>query len=325
MLSCSLCFTLFLTLFHLRQLSLSVFQIDISVTLKCMYVLKLLVLSHADSVYSAQQQVWISPETVVCYFYLMNARIILHFTFFAHFLIFFVSASFFFLFPQMCSAHPCKWTSGSFLRPPGTTSLVKRKTLTKHTHMPLWVLFMWVLMDAICLSGFNLVRRFSLLKSADVKKIRNPRGPVILRLGKTALLRPTEWVYSTLSLTCSYFPAPTDKTRPAQRHLCTALGGWECITGSEIKVCFLLDFPLDSAGLCWQTLAFHAVSEQRERQRDWAPYGYSASEPSLSMSVPSNSCCVKKSRRLANDAPRVILWLHFQIHHFISLTTDTGL
>lgn len=43
-------------------------------------------------------------------------------------------------------------------------------------------------------SGFNLVRRFSLLKSADVKKIRNPRGPVILRLGKTALLRPTEYV-----------------------------------------------------------------------------------------------------------------------------------
>lgn len=42
------------------------------------------------------------------------------------------------------------------------------------------------------LSGFNLVRRFSLLKSADVKKIRNPRGPAILRLGKTALLRPTE-------------------------------------------------------------------------------------------------------------------------------------
>lgn len=42
------------------------------------------------------------------------------------------------------------------------------------------------------LTGFNLVRRFSLLKSADVKKIRNPRGPIILRLGKTALLRPTE-------------------------------------------------------------------------------------------------------------------------------------
>lgn len=42
------------------------------------------------------------------------------------------------------------------------------------------------------LTGFNLVRRFSLLKSSDVKKIRNPRGPTILRLGKTALLRPTE-------------------------------------------------------------------------------------------------------------------------------------
>lgn len=46
----------------------------------------------------------------------------------------------------------------------------------------------------LLLSGFNLVRRFSLLKSTDVKKIRNPRGPIILRLGKAALLRPTEYV-----------------------------------------------------------------------------------------------------------------------------------
>ncbi|KAG7266037.1 hypothetical protein CRUP_020339 [Coryphaenoides rupestris] len=40
--------------------------------------------------------------------------------------------------------------------------------------------------------GFNLVRRFSLLKRADIKKIRNPRGPTILRLGKASLLQPTE-------------------------------------------------------------------------------------------------------------------------------------
>lgn len=40
--------------------------------------------------------------------------------------------------------------------------------------------------------GFNLVRRFSLLKDTDVRKIRNPRGPVILRLGKAPLLRPSE-------------------------------------------------------------------------------------------------------------------------------------
>lgn len=60
--------------------------------------------------------------------------------------------------------------------------------------------------------GFNLVRRFSLLKSVDVKKIRNPRGPVILRLGKTALLRPTEYV------------APT---------CCTAVTGRKSITGSS--------------------------------------------------------------------------------------------
>lgn len=45
------------------------------------------------------------------------------------------------------------------------------------------------------ITGFNLVRRFSLLKSQDVKKIRSPKGPVILRLGKTALIRPTDQVF----------------------------------------------------------------------------------------------------------------------------------
>ncbi|MEQ2194464.1 hypothetical protein XENOCAPTIV_029784, partial [Xenoophorus captivus] len=45
------------------------------------------------------------------------------------------------------------------------------------------------------ITGFNLVRRFSLLKDTDVRKIRNPRGPVILRLGKAALLRPSDQVF----------------------------------------------------------------------------------------------------------------------------------
>lgn len=59
------------------------------------------------------------------------------------------------------------------------------------------------------LPGFNLLRRFSLLKSADVKKIRNPRGPVILRLGKTALLRPTEYVAANATM----FTAVTRRKR----------------------------------------------------------------------------------------------------------------
>lgn len=119
------------------------------------------------------------------------------FTCFAHFLTFFLYL------PLFCCFHRCTvlilasgWVEVSSDRQ-AQHHWWKRKTLTKHTRMPLWDVFMWVLMNAICLSGFNLVRRFSLLKSADVKKIRNPRGPVILRLGKTALLRPTEWVYST--------------------------------------------------------------------------------------------------------------------------------
>ncbi|XP_031442509.1 collagen alpha-1(XVI) chain-like [Clupea harengus] len=42
------------------------------------------------------------------------------------------------------------------------------------------------------ITGFNLVRRFSLVKNAEVKKIRNPRGPLIMRLGKVSLTQPTE-------------------------------------------------------------------------------------------------------------------------------------
>ncbi|KAA0710425.1 Collagen alpha-1(XVI) chain [Triplophysa tibetana] len=42
------------------------------------------------------------------------------------------------------------------------------------------------------ITGFNLVRSFSLLKNSEVKKIRNPRGPLILRLGKVQLIQPTE-------------------------------------------------------------------------------------------------------------------------------------
>lgn len=91
---------------------------------------------------------------------------------------------------QAYNARPYKWMSGSFLRRPGTISLVNAQTETG-THSSLS--FIYVGADECHLfSGFNLVRRFSLLKSQDVKKIRNPRGPVILRLGKRALLRPTE-------------------------------------------------------------------------------------------------------------------------------------
>lgn len=92
--------------------------------------------------------------------------------------------------PQIYSARPCRWMSGGFLRQPGTISPVKRWDQTD-TYPSLR--FIWLGADEChLLSGFNLVRRFSLLKSADVKKIRNPRGPIILRLGKAALLRPVE-------------------------------------------------------------------------------------------------------------------------------------
>lgn len=46
--------------------------------------------------------------------------------------------------------------------------------------------------------GFNLIKRFGLLKTSSVKKIRNPKGPMILRLGNTSLVHPTKWVFSSL-------------------------------------------------------------------------------------------------------------------------------
>ncbi|RXM95659.1 Collagen alpha-1(XVI) chain [Acipenser ruthenus] len=43
--------------------------------------------------------------------------------------------------------------------------------------------------------GFNIVRRFSLLKTPEIKKIRNPGGPLILRLGRLPLIKPTAQVF----------------------------------------------------------------------------------------------------------------------------------
>ncbi|XP_010209473.1 PREDICTED: collagen alpha-1(XVI) chain-like [Tinamus guttatus] len=41
-------------------------------------------------------------------------------------------------------------------------------------------------------TGFNLIQRFELLKMSAVKKIRNPKGPLILRLGAAPLVQPTQ-------------------------------------------------------------------------------------------------------------------------------------
>lgn len=41
-------------------------------------------------------------------------------------------------------------------------------------------------------AGFNLVKRFDLLKISSIKKIRNPRGPLVLRLGAVPLVQPTQ-------------------------------------------------------------------------------------------------------------------------------------
>uniref|UniRef100_A0A8C0GPK0 Collagen alpha-1(XVI) chain n=1 Tax=Chelonoidis abingdonii TaxID=106734 RepID=A0A8C0GPK0_CHEAB len=45
------------------------------------------------------------------------------------------------------------------------------------------------------ITGFNLIKRFALLKTSSVKKIRNPKGPLILRLGSTPLVQPTQQLF----------------------------------------------------------------------------------------------------------------------------------
>ncbi|GCC37254.1 hypothetical protein chiPu_0015756 [Chiloscyllium punctatum] len=44
-------------------------------------------------------------------------------------------------------------------------------------------------------SGFNLLRRFSLFKTPAVKKVRSPTGSLIVKLGSLSLIRPTELVF----------------------------------------------------------------------------------------------------------------------------------
>ncbi|KAB1268565.1 Collagen alpha-1 chain [Camelus dromedarius] len=44
-------------------------------------------------------------------------------------------------------------------------------------------------------TGFNLIRRLSLMKTSAIKKIRNHRGPLILRLGAVSVTQPTRRVF----------------------------------------------------------------------------------------------------------------------------------
>lgn len=44
----------------------------------------------------------------------------------------------------------------------------------------------------LCPAGFNLIKRFELLKISSIKKIRSARGPAVLRLGTVPLVQPTQ-------------------------------------------------------------------------------------------------------------------------------------
>lgn len=44
----------------------------------------------------------------------------------------------------------------------------------------------------LCPAGFNLIKRFDLLKISSIKKIQSSRGPAVLRLGTVPLVQPTQ-------------------------------------------------------------------------------------------------------------------------------------
>uniref|UniRef100_A0A8D2P3Q1 Collagen type XVI alpha 1 chain n=1 Tax=Zosterops lateralis melanops TaxID=1220523 RepID=A0A8D2P3Q1_ZOSLA len=47
----------------------------------------------------------------------------------------------------------------------------------------------------LCPAGFNLIKRFDLLKISSIKKIQSSRGPAVLRLGTVPLVQPTQQVF----------------------------------------------------------------------------------------------------------------------------------
>uniref|UniRef100_A0A452FV55 Collagen alpha-1(XVI) chain n=1 Tax=Capra hircus TaxID=9925 RepID=A0A452FV55_CAPHI len=49
--------------------------------------------------------------------------------------------------------------------------------------------------SGVSLKGFNLIHRLSLMKTSAIKKIRNPKGPHILRLGAISVTQPTRRVF----------------------------------------------------------------------------------------------------------------------------------
>lgn len=60
--------------------------------------------------------------------------------------------------------------------------------LSGHCHLPQGQ----VSRPLLCPAGFNLIKRFDLLKISSIKKIHSARGPAVLRLGTVPLVQPTQ-------------------------------------------------------------------------------------------------------------------------------------
>ncbi|EOA93264.1 Collagen alpha-1(XVI) chain, partial [Anas platyrhynchos] len=73
-------------------------------------------------------------------------------------------------------------------------------------------------------TGFNLIKRFDLLKISSIKKVRGLRGPAVLRLGAVPLVQPTRKRLRFARLICT--PASPGTPGPA------LLRGWhEAVLG----------------------------------------------------------------------------------------------
>lgn len=133
----------------------------------------------------------------------------------------------------------------------------------KQAYILLWVLLRWVLMNAICCqvliwwgdfpcSRVLMSRRFATLED----------------LSSSAWAR--QHSYAPPSKFTVQFSHYVQHLQTNTSCTSTALCCREWITGRDIKWIFSWTFKL-SVGLCRQALSFHAVSEQKHRQRESTP------------------------------------------------------
>lgn len=214
----------------------------------------------------------------------------------------------------MFYVRPYKWMSGSFLRQPGTISLVIKHALTRwYTSFFEFYLYR-VLMNTVCcqvLMWWGDSPCLRVLMSRRSATLEDPSSSAWARLHSYA--PPSKF---TVFLHLGLLQAPTDMhsmySYRRQRMCHRKWNKMNCIRFSAICR------PVDK-------LFIFMLSLNKEKSRETEhPTANQPVNPLFSMSALSNGCCII-SRYLANHTLWVNVWLLFQKYHLISLTIDTGL